>query len=115
MISVRGNLNNDFFSGKVQYQCLHRTQSINQYGESSLVETPFTITASIQPTSGRELYFLPEASLLTDNITIFSKEALTNSPYGDIIIYDSMRYQATKVKKWPTHYETIATMEANNG
>lgn len=112
MISVRGNLNNDFFADSAQ--CLRRTQNINQYGEASFTETLFTITASIQPTSGRELYFLPEAALLTDNITIFSKEELKNAPYGDIVIYDGVRYQVSKVKKWATHYESIATMEPNN-
>jgi hypothetical protein len=115
MNSVKGNLNNGFFVGRKKYDCLHRVQSINQYGEASFVETPFTITASIQPTSGRELDFMPESALLTDNITIFSKEELKNAPYGDIVIYGGMRYQVSKVKKWQTHWESIATMEANNG
>jgi hypothetical protein len=115
MISVRDNLNNTFFTGKKKYQCYHREESINQYGEASFNETPFTITASIQPTSGKELYFLPETALLTDNITIYSKEELKNAPYSDIVVYDGKRYQVSTVKKWPTHYESIATMEANNG
>jgi hypothetical protein len=115
MISVRDNLNNNFFIGKKQYQCFRRTETINQYGEASFTETPFMITASIQPTGGRELYFLPEAALLTDNITIYSKEELKNAPYGDIVVYDDVRYQVSKVKKWPTHYESIATMEPNDG
>ena len=115
MLSVRTNLNNRFFSQ--QFDCTNRTQSVNQYGEASYIESPFIINASIQPTSGRELYFLPESALLTENITIFSKEQLVSSAsngYGDIVIYQGQRYQVAKVKTWTTHYESIATLEPIN-
>lgn len=115
MLNVRSNLNNKFFAQV--FNCTHRAQSLSTYGETVLTETAFTIHASIQPTSGRELYFLPEASLLTENITIYSKEALVSSAssgYGDIVTYQGQRYQVVKVKTWPTHYESIATLEQNN-
>ena len=115
MLNVRSNLNNRFFAQ--QFDCLHRTQIINNYGESTLSESAFNITASIQPTSGRELYFMPESAMLTENITIFSKEKLVSAAqngYGDIVIYQGQRYQVAKVKTWTTHYESIATLETNN-
>ena len=55
--------------------------------------------------------------MLTENITIFSKEKLVSAAqngYGDIVIYQGQRYQVAKVKTWPTHYESIATLETNN-
>jgi hypothetical protein len=112
MLNVSSNLNNSFFAQT--FNCVHRTQTINAYGETILNETSFTISASIQPTSGRELDFLPESALLTENITIYSKDILVSSVssgYGDIVIYENQRYQVIKVKAWPTHYEAIASME----
>ena len=115
MLNVRSNLNNSFFA--TTYQCLHRAQTINNYGETVLIETDFTINASIQPTSGKELDFLPESAFLTESIKIFSKEQLTSaipSGYGDIVIFNGVRYQVTRSMQWKTHCESIAIMEQIN-
>ena len=117
MLSVRSNLNNSFFA--TTYQCIHRAQTINNYGETVITETAFPapIHASIQPTSGKELDFLPESALLTESIKIFSKEPLTSaipSGYGDIVIFNGVRYQVARSMQWKTHCESIAIMEPIN-
>lgn len=115
MLSVRSNLNNSFFAST--YQCSHRAQTISIYGETVLTETAFTIHASIQPTSGKELDFLPESAFLTESIKIFSKEPLTSaipSGYGDIVVFNGTRYQVARSMQWKTHCESIAIMEPIN-
>lgn len=115
MLNVRSNLNNSFFA--TRYNCLHRAQSISVYGETVLTETAFTIQASIQPTTGKELEFLPESAFLTESIKIFSKEALTSAipgGYGDIVIFNGVRYQVVRSMQWKTHCESFAIMEPIN-
>ena len=90
---------------------------MSDYGETVLTETSFTITASIQPTTGKELEFLPESAFLTESIKIFSKEPLTSaipSGYGDIVVYNGSRYQVARSMQWKTHCESYAILEPIN-
>lgn len=115
MFNVRSNLNNSLFAQK--YDCYHRSVSISDYGETILAETAFTIQASIQPTSGHELEFLPESALLTESIKIFSKEPLSSaipSGYGDIVVFNGARFQVARSMQWKTHCESFAILEQIN-
>ena len=115
MLNVRANLNNRFFA--TQYNCFHRAQTVNNYGETVLTETAFTIQASIQPTTGRELDFLPESAYLTESITIYSQETLSSAiphGYGDIVVYQGTRYQVARSMQWNTHAVSYAIMEPIN-
>ncbi|HET8689341.1 MAG TPA: hypothetical protein VFM18_22250 [Methanosarcina sp.] len=112
MLTVKGNLFNQFFTDTITVYS--RAYSINGYGENSLTETSRTLTASVQPTAGKELQFLPDFALETETITIYSLEMLnteSNGSYSDIIGYNGNRYQVIKSKKWKTHCEAVAMLE----
>lgn len=113
MLTVKENLLNKFFTTTISV--INRAMSINNYGEAVMVEsTPIIATAAVQPTPGKELQFLPEFALILENISIFSQFELKTegeNSYSDIVIYNNNRYQVIKVKKWPTHYESVATAE----
>ncbi len=114
MLTVKENLLNKFFTDTATRYS--RSYTINQYGESVLTEIPSTITASIQPTNGKELQFLPDFALETETITIYCNDFLYTESSGgvgfsDIIEWNGQRYQVIKSKRWKTHCEAVAMLE----
>ena len=115
MLNVRGNLLNNFFTDSITIE--RRTFAINDYGENSFTTTTIDSIASVQPTVGKELEFLPDFVLESETITIFCLDPLysesdNGTGYSDVVTYDSHRYQVMKSKKWKTHYEAVAILEA---
>lgn len=115
MLTVKGNLANRFFTDEINVY--RRSYTINKYGESVYTETDFPVNASVQPTSGRELSFLPDFALESETLSFFTLEMLYSESddgtgYSDIVVFDNHRYQIIKSKRWKTHCESIGILEA---
>jgi hypothetical protein len=113
MLTVATNLRNKFFLQEISVQ--RRSYAIDSYGVNVLTaSTAAVMLASVQPTAGRELEFLPDFALLTEAITIYTilpLYAQANSGYNDIVTYNNKAYTVIKSKEWKTHWESIAVLE----
>jgi hypothetical protein len=72
----------------------------------------FSIDASIQPLTGRQLMLLPEAFHGEESWAVYTlTELRTESASGDpdAIEIDGLRHVVRTVKKWQSHYECIVT------
>jgi hypothetical protein len=115
MLTVKQNLLNGFFTEPIDI--VRRTFTINQYGENSFTETTTSTMASVQPTPGKELDFLPDFALESETLTFFSLDPLYSQStggvgYSDIVVFNGNRYQIIKSKLWKTHTEAIGVLEA---
>jgi hypothetical protein len=84
--------------------------------ETPATTTSVAITASIQPMSGTDLERLPEGSLATDFIVVFSPSLLitadtTTGRDADVIVYRGEEYEVVSVEPWVEiggYYRAIA-------
>lgn len=82
---------------------IHRTSTVNSFGENVLMETTQSTVGSVQPTSGKELMRLPEALRVQDIRTFYIKAAILSdgsSQYPDIISFGGDRFQVQMVNSW---------------
>lgn len=83
---------------------IHRTATVDAFGENVLVETSFNTVGSVQATSGRDMQRLPELLRLANVSTFWIKaEIVTDgfmSKYPDIIVFRYARYQVQQVLNW---------------
>ncbi len=82
---------------------IHRTFTISQYGENTLVETTINTVGSVQPASAKQIQRLPEALRTADVRSFFIKAEIQSdgaSQYPDIISFQGFRYQIQSVAPW---------------
>lgn len=82
---------------------LSRTSSVNTHGENQLTETSRAAVAVVEAGSGETLKRLPAGAVLTDYITVYTREHLVaDSPggYADVILWDGKRYLVQVVTSW---------------
>lgn len=82
---------------------IHRTSTVNMYGENVLVETPIATVGSVQPASSRQIQRLPEALRTADIRSFFIRAEILSdgdSQYPDIIVFGGFRYQVMSVAPW---------------
>lgn len=84
-------------------------------------ETPITHSrTSVQPTTARDLQFLPEGERVDGALRIFDADPLytvdeTTGTEADIVEYNGNRYRVVTVNPWLVglleHYEAIVVLE----
>lgn len=110
MIDVSDLLLDPDFVEESAVSRLTRIAVVNEYGENVISETQTYITASVQAGNGEILKRLPQATQLTDWITVYSKVVLNVDgvgKYPDIIVYKSRRYNVqllTDFSNWGEGY-----------
>lgn len=82
---------------------IHRTPTVNSYGQNVLSEQSVQTFGSVQPASGRTLQRLPEA-LRVANVSSFWIQAGIvadgSSQYPDLISFKGQRYAVQVVFDW---------------
>lgn len=82
---------------------IHRTSTVNSFGENVLVENSVVTIGSVQPANGKQIQRLPEALRLGDVRSFYIKmEILTDgaSQYPDIILFQGKRFQVQVAPPW---------------
>ncbi len=82
---------------------IHRTTTVNSFGENILTESNFKTVGSVQPASGKTLQRLPEALRLADVSSFWIKAGIVvgaGVTYPDIISFRGRRYQVQTVQDW---------------
>jgi len=82
---------------------IHRTPTVNSYGENTLMENSVTTVGSVQPASTKQIQRLPEALRLADIRSFFIKAEIKSdgtSVYPDIIVFQGKRFQVQSVAPW---------------
>ncbi len=82
---------------------IHRTFTIDSYGQNVLTETTVTTYGSVQPASYRQIQRLPEALRAADIRSFFIKAEILcdgTTQYPDIISFGGYRYQVQSVAPW---------------
>lgn len=82
---------------------IHRTATVDDFGQTVLTEKTFDTVGSVQPASNREMQRLPEA-LRTSDIRVFYIKSEIQSDgddqYPDIILFQGFRYQVKSIESW---------------
>ncbi len=80
---------------------VHRTASVNSYGENVTIETRQPTIGSIQPASGKTIQRLPEAMRVANISSFWIKAGIVSDgsggKYPDIIVFKNKRYQVQTV------------------
>lgn len=82
---------------------IHRTATVNAFGETVLVEASTVTVGSVQPASGKEMKRLPESLQTADVRSFFIKAAILSdgtSQYPDILVFQGQRFQIQVVQPW---------------
>lgn len=89
-------------------------------GEGAKTETPGTFTGSVQPTTGKDLEFLPVGREDIGTIKIYSDTQLNvaiagTNKSGDIVVWEGQRWECIQEMKFQNglieHYKYIARYE----
>lgn len=82
---------------------IHRTTTVNTFGENVLTETPVVTVGSVQPASGKTLMRLPDALRSANVYSFWIKGEIVadgTSKYPDIISFKGKRYQVQTIFDW---------------
>ena len=84
-----------------------RTASVNQFGESELVETSSSIFAVVQQGTFDDLTRLPPGAQLSDTISVFFRSTLNLESvggYADVVVWQGQRWQVKHIDEPYSHY-----------
>lgn len=82
---------------------VHRTPSVNSYGENSLSESTVSTIGSVQPTTGKDLERIPEAIRFKDIRTFWVHGEIKSdgtATYPDLLVWKGQRYEVVSLKDW---------------
>ena len=82
---------------------IHRTPTVDQYGNNQLVEVGLQTNGSVQPASGKTLQRLPDALRVADVSSFWLKGKIVAdgcNQYPDIIVFQKQRYAVQTVLDW---------------
>lgn len=94
-------LDTDFINSLV---LIHRTSTVNTYGENVISETEQSTVGSVQPISGKDLERVPESLRMHDVRSFWIKAEIVSGEYGgaypDIIVFNGKRFEIKQVESW---------------
>lgn len=80
---------------------VHRTPTVNEFGENVLTECIVSTIGSVQPASGKTINRLPDALRLSDVSSFWVKGNIIadgTSKYPDLLVFRGRRYQVQNVQ-----------------
>lgn len=82
---------------------VHRTPTVNEFGENTLVESQIQTVGSVQPASGKTIQRLPDALRVQDVSSFWVQGKIVadgRSQYPDVLCFRGTRYAVQTVQDW---------------
>lgn len=82
---------------------IHRTPTVNAFGENTLEEEGIAAVGSVQPISGKALQRLPEAFRVANVMSFWVKGRLISDgacKYPDVILFRGSRFAVQVIFDW---------------
>jgi hypothetical protein len=83
---------------------INRTESLNSFGQATLLEAPVESVGSVQPANYRTVQKLPEAMRVANVCSFWVRGAAiiasSDGRYASILVFRGVRYQVQTVADW---------------